>query len=762
MLAARFLPSSSIGYKKIQRTLYYVRKYSAINSEHHTITNVDSNVSIETNPENISTQHQLNADVIKKLNSIAEEQKGEEEEDIEVTTSLFKGVLKQKFLPEYVSLTKFNDESTLVPELSHDLPKTLFSPGVHYLTDPRTGHLNFDKSLLDIPHIDKLKMDKISNFTPSSRDTKLLTIASTLNKKKQKKHPNSKSPAIKFFSSTSSMTGVLTKFHKFLSNNRPINTTSFSKYYPATTNFTSTSDVPTSLVVTPKDSTTGTYSIDADRSTDSEITLSVLGNALELMLTKSEEEFKKFLKSSKETPNEDQSAYHYAKIGKFLVRSQLDAVDNRLPGSGTFDIKTRAVCAIRFDLSHTDYYPTNYEINKTYGLFESFERELFDAARIVMFKYSLQARLGNMDGIFMAFHNIKKFLGFQYLPLSDIDNLFFGDYSLNGQRYGTNILEKKTEESDDDINISNQLILQNIVDDFGNHHQTKRELLSSFIADYELRISINLLEKLLDKIIKDTEGKPFRMIVKKVKNSFISSHETVVNTESPETNNLEKDTESSQEAILKNNTEPSQESILKNNIEDSQSSIVVLVNTLLPEELQELQMLSKEKVEESKNVLKNAQSSKMSASDRVKFFSKYVTEFRSKFFRLNRHILKNSENDGFFAYQLKADHYFNGAKCESRYPIPSIDILDKNKQYTWDVGYEIKSINRMADKKYLYTKFIKNIAFTSFREADSESNVDVYPKEGGIQLDDNATHLQNIMRAYSVKALRRKDLEKSD
>jgi hypothetical protein len=35
---------------------------------------------------------------------------------------------------------------------------------------------------------------------------------------------------------------------------------------------------------------------------------------------------------------------------RFLMRSQLDCVDPRLPGSGVFDVKTRAAIPIRLDL----------------------------------------------------------------------------------------------------------------------------------------------------------------------------------------------------------------------------------------------------------------------------------------------------------------------------------------------------------------------------------------------------------------------------
>ena len=43
-------------------------------------------------------------------------------------------------------------------------------------------------------------------------------------------------------------------------------------------------------------------------------------------------------------------AYRYSISQKFAMRSQLDCYNPRLPGSGVFDIKTRAVVAIRQDV----------------------------------------------------------------------------------------------------------------------------------------------------------------------------------------------------------------------------------------------------------------------------------------------------------------------------------------------------------------------------------------------------------------------------
>jgi Mitochondrial protein Pet127 len=38
-----------------------------------------------------------------------------------------------------------------------------------------------------------------------------------------------------------------------------------------------------------------------------------------------------------------------------------------------------------------------------------------------------------MDGVFVAYHNTEKFFGFQYIPLTEMDERLFGS-SLNGNR----------------------------------------------------------------------------------------------------------------------------------------------------------------------------------------------------------------------------------------------------------------------------------------------------------------------------------------
>lgn len=37
-----------------------------------------------------------------------------------------------------------------------------------------------------------------------------------------------------------------------------------------------------------------------------------------------------------------------------------------------------------------------------------------------------QVRIGNMDGVIVAYHNTKQMFGFQYVPLEELDERLFG------------------------------------------------------------------------------------------------------------------------------------------------------------------------------------------------------------------------------------------------------------------------------------------------------------------------------------------------
>ena len=107
------------------------------------------------------------------------------------------------------------------------------------------------------------------------------------------------------------------------------------------------------------------------------------------------------------------------------MRSQLDCHDSRLPGTGVFDLKTRAVLPTRLDLMNYKQHSTHL-IRTIQGEMESFEREYHDLMRSAFLKYSFQARIGNMDGVLVAHHNTARIFGFRYIPLTEMDACLFG------------------------------------------------------------------------------------------------------------------------------------------------------------------------------------------------------------------------------------------------------------------------------------------------------------------------------------------------
>ncbi|KAJ4303082.1 hypothetical protein N0V90_001973 [Kalmusia sp. IMI 367209] len=329
--------------------------------------------------------------------------------------------------PEELDFEAVDVEVPLVPMLSYGLDRVLFNPGVYRLQDPRSHVYNFDPYLEKIMSVDEFDFSALSEYKTSSKDEELLALTQRM--------------GTKFTGSTSSMSGVLQHFHFLLSNFRPLNHEMLSRKFPSPSDkFSKITEGPSAIFLRWKD---GIYAIDADKAYDKPNIMSWLGHSLEKLLTVERQEFERYRRSSTdETPGEDQSArcYHYSKLGNFLMRSQLDAHDPRLPGSGVFDLKTRAVVSIR--MNHEEYESgKGYQLRYDHGEWESFEREFYDMTRATMLKYSLQVRMGRMDGIFVAYHNIERIFGFQYLSLPDMDHVLHGqkDTCLGDQEFKLSI-----------------------------------------------------------------------------------------------------------------------------------------------------------------------------------------------------------------------------------------------------------------------------------------------------------------------------------
>ncbi|TGO92445.1 hypothetical protein BPOR_0003g00430 [Botrytis porri] len=300
-----------------------------------------------------------------------------------------------------------------VPGLSYGLERALFNPGVYHLQDPRSRVFNFDPYLQKIMPVSKFDFTALKQYVTSSRDKALIETA-----KHEKRN---------YTGSTSSMSASLAHFHFLLSQWRSINTSMLSQNFPVEFNsFTALQRGPSAVFLRERD---GVYAIDADKQFDTANILSMLGKSMEKLLTLPKEEFEQYRKENSNSITEDQrnevESFHYTTMGDFLMRSQLDAHDPRLPGSGMFDLKTRAVISIRMDIENYAE-GSGYEIFSLHGEYNSFEREYFDMIRAAFLKYSLQVRMGRMDGIFVAYHNIERIFGFQYISLPELDNTIHG------------------------------------------------------------------------------------------------------------------------------------------------------------------------------------------------------------------------------------------------------------------------------------------------------------------------------------------------
>ncbi|KAJ2884874.1 hypothetical protein H4R27_001779 [Coemansia aciculifera] len=317
-----------------------------------------------------------------------------------------------RVIPESVDFAQVGSSHIpRVPKLGHGLERVLFSPGVHCLQDPHSGVYNFDPYIRNITQPADFDYDKLTPYITSSKDNTLMGYA-----RRHKK---------RFVGSTSSMTHVLSHLYFVISAGKNPDISSMSMAFAdMPSRFTRGMRYPASIALRYHN---GVYGIDADKSFDvQDSILSILGKSLEKLLSSTPREFDMYKKENswkvKDIPEEN---YHYAEFDDFVLRSQLDCRDDRLPRR-TFDLKTRGSLAIRMDLQ-------NYELSKGYqivsmkGRLQSFEREYYDMIRSAFLKYNFQTRIGNMDGIFVAYHNTARMFGFQYIPRKEMDRVLFGN-----------------------------------------------------------------------------------------------------------------------------------------------------------------------------------------------------------------------------------------------------------------------------------------------------------------------------------------------
>ncbi|KXN88217.1 hypothetical protein AN958_07676 [Leucoagaricus sp. SymC.cos] len=349
-------------------------------------------------------------------------------------TRRIEGIIEPDTIDEILETVESPSEQQPIARLNHNLERVLFNPGVHWLQDPRSRVYNFDPYIQEIPAVTDFAFERVEGFTPSSRDPDLQALLKKHNKR--------------FSGSTSSLSGILCHLYFLISLDRLANTSMLSKTFAleASRRFTPSQRMPVTVVFRQceedaKDSgqSARRYCVDSlgGGGDSAKNILTWLGTMLEKFLTVPKETFEGYLKSKEDALMTEKDgrrqAFRFSKSNSFIMRSQLDCYDPRLPGSGVFDIKTRACVPIRLDIFNYEE-NSGYLIRRQYGKYESFEREYYDLIRSAFLKYQFQVRVGNMDGVIVAYHNTKRMFGFQYIPLEELDDRLFGPGTGVGDR----------------------------------------------------------------------------------------------------------------------------------------------------------------------------------------------------------------------------------------------------------------------------------------------------------------------------------------
>ncbi len=253
--------------------------------------------------------------------------------------------------------------------------------------------------------------ERVHPFVTSSRDPALHKLATE--------------SGARFMMSTSSSTPMLCQLHYALTKFMPVHVNSLSHWFlslPRT--HTRAAVKPSSSVLRARGpSLWGIDNIPSGSPKSNQILID-LGKSLEKQLTMEPAEFQRLMlikrdEEGRAIPHEEseidvdpsRDAYHFVKMNSMLLRSQLDCQDSAVKGQKkVFDLKTRATLPIRLDVTNYQDY-LEYRLLRKLGLFSSFEREWFDMARSAFLKYAFQCRIGDMAGIFVAYHNTQHIFG---------------------------------------------------------------------------------------------------------------------------------------------------------------------------------------------------------------------------------------------------------------------------------------------------------------------------------------------------------------
>eukprot|EP00656_Telonema_subtile_P014937 TRINITY_DN17736_c0_g1_i1.p1 TRINITY_DN17736_c0_g1~~TRINITY_DN17736_c0_g1_i1.p1 ORF type:complete len:493 (+),score=88.96 TRINITY_DN17736_c0_g1_i1:119-1597(+) len=322
--------------------------------------------------------------------------------------------------------TAMHPDLDRVPGLAHGLETLVNDKGLLGTRINNTGKwfgdvdedFQFPSALRKIVDPDGFDFGCISPFVPPSEDQQLLHVA--------------KDNDCVISASTSSITPMLSQLYILMSNYQTLNFPRMSSSFRhMRQDFTkATISGPCIMQFTSQEGVCLVDKPSSPTSQDQENVLMKLGNMLEKCLTMEKSEFDKLMLNApaehdwrREIAAQPQT-YSFLQVGDCIFRSQLDCYDKNT--DALFDLKTRATAPIRYNLADYKESLHRSHLNSLQGKWFSFEREYYDLIRSKFLAFSYQLRIGGMHGVFVAYHNTAEIFGFQYVPLTEIDNCIYG------------------------------------------------------------------------------------------------------------------------------------------------------------------------------------------------------------------------------------------------------------------------------------------------------------------------------------------------
>lgn len=322
-----------------------------------------------------------------------------------------------------INIVNIENEETFhkIPKLAHNLDVILRKPGVYPIESVIPLQKDGGHFLRNIYQPDDIDLSRVPPYIPPSQDELLMKFA--------------RESKIRYVMSTSTISSVLSQLYYLFSFFRSPNFGNISEsYMNEPKKFMISQRKPITNYLRKIDAENGIYALDSDSGlfTFKNNILLSMGKILERSMTLSPEQFKKvLLKGSNPTAADmiDDDHHRFMKLNnEICLRSQIDCHDFH-PETGepfVFEIKTRSVCPIRYDLFNYEDY-LDYRITNYRGLHSSFEREYYDLIRGGFLKYCFQLKIGRMDGAFIAYHNTREIFGFEYVKTKEIERRIFGN-----------------------------------------------------------------------------------------------------------------------------------------------------------------------------------------------------------------------------------------------------------------------------------------------------------------------------------------------